>query len=182
MKKIILFFLSAQSIAFYGQPTIFIVRHSEKVSNWPHSINSFTPLSEEGIETSQKLADYFSGDKLSAIYSSKNTRTIHTAFYTARNQSLEIQINDACSDTSKIKDFLAYIGKKFDDEDTLLIVSHSNIIPYFLIKSGLTTDRYDEMNITKSHSGWLLTDYYGEVFIVEQGQMIRRYKFTKMVE
>jgi 2,3-bisphosphoglycerate-dependent phosphoglycerate mutase len=170
----ILFFISTS----YAQPTIYIVRHSEKFNQWPDSLKSFAPLNEKGIETSQKLADYFKDKKLAAIYSSEFNRTLHTAIYASKEKSVSITVNEACSDTSKISRFLSSLENQFDNDESVLIVSHSNIIPYFLIKLGLSKNEYDDMSFTKSKSGWLLTDYYGEIFIINEDRSINRERFT----
>ncbi|MFQ5629709.1 MAG: hypothetical protein ACE5I1_13170, partial [bacterium] len=51
--------------------------------------------------------------------------------------------------------------------DAILLVSHSNIVPYLLIKAGLPKYCYKKMDFT-DWNGWLLTDYYGDLFLVEQ--------------
>ncbi len=177
MKIFILTFLFLQSILLYAQPTIYLVRHSEKVNEWPDSLKSFAPLNKKGIETSQKLADYFSGKNLSAIFSSKFNRTLHTAFYLSSEKSVRIITDEACSDTSQITSFLKSLIDRFEDDESILIVSHSNIIPDFLIKLGLNKSSYEKMSFTKSKSGWWLADYYGEVFIIEKDKPIRREVF-----
>lgn len=154
---------------FYAQPKIYIVRHSEKIEDWQNNITDFQPLNSKGIETSQKLSKYFDKKNLSAIYSSPVTRTLQTAYNVSKSKKLKIEIEEACNDTSLLDSFINALNKKYKNDESVLIVSHSNIIPYFLIKLGLKREKFDEMKFTKSNN-WLLTDYYGEIFIIEQNK------------
>lgn len=164
-------------ISLDAQPTIYIVRHSEKVNDWPDKYHEFLPLSSDGISTSSELREYFNEIKLTAIFCSPTVRTIQTAHPTALDKGIEITINEACSDTSIISTFLKELNENYNDAHSFLIVSHSNIIPYFLIKSGLRNDEYEKMNFTKQGEWWL-TDYYGEIFVIKNGERIEREKFS----
>jgi len=156
-------------VQFYAQPKIYLVRHSEKIEDWQSDITNYQPLSSKGIETSQKLSKYFDKKNLSAIYSSPVTRTLQTAYTVSKNKKLKIEIAEACNDTSLLDSFINSLNKKYKNSEAVLIVSHSNIIPYFLIKLGLKKEKFDEMKFTKSNN-WLVTDYYGEIFIIEQNK------------
>ena len=79
----------------FAQPTIYIVRHAEKVDSWPDAHQAFQPLSSKGISTSDDLAIYFSEINLSAIYSSTTVRTMHTAHSTSLDKEIEITIHKA---------------------------------------------------------------------------------------
>lgn len=153
----------------YAQPKIYIVRHSEKIEDWQKDLTNFQPLNQKGIQTSENLAKYFNNKKLSAIYSSPVTRTLQTAYNVSKSKKLKIEIAEACNDTSLLNSFIKSLNKKYKADETILIVSHSNIIPYFLIKLGLKKEKFSEMNFTKDNN-WLLTDYYGEIFIIEQNK------------
>ncbi|OGU34421.1 MAG: hypothetical protein A2068_11700 [Ignavibacteria bacterium GWB2_35_6b] len=163
----------------YAQPKIYLVRHSEKIEDWQKDLTDFQPLNKKGIETSQRLAKYFYKINLSAIYSSPVTRTLQTVYNVSKDKKLKIEIAEACNDTSLLDSFINSLNKKFKKNESVLIVSHSNIIPYFLIKLGLKKEKFDEMKFTKSNN-WLVTDYYGEIFIIEQNknpQKIYKEKF-----
>lgn len=158
---------------FYAQPKIYLVRHSEKIEDWQKDLTDFQPLNQKGIETSQRLAKYFNKIKLSAIYCSPVTRTLQTAYNISKVKKLKIEIAEACNDTALLNSFINSLNKKFKKNESVLIVSHSNIIPYFLIKLGLKKEKFNEMNFTKDNN-WLLTDYYGEIFIIEQNKNSRK--------
>ena len=165
----VIFVLLFQAVHIIGQPKIYLVRHSEKIEDWQKNIEDFQPLSLKGIETSRRLAKYLTKINLSAVYSSPLTRTLQTAYYVSKREKLKLEIADACNDTSLINSFIKILNKTYSDKEAVLIVSHSNIIPYFLIKLGLKEKDYKKMNFTKDNNR-LLTDYYGEVFIVEQNK------------
>ncbi len=149
-----------------AQSKIYPVRHSEKLEGWETGLSNLQPLSEEGIKTSKRLADYFKDIPVDAIYSSNTTRTMQTAFYLCKQKNITINVAKASSDTSAINSFLNDLSKEFANDKSILIVTHSNIIPYFLIKSGLTEDKYSEMGFTKYYDWWV-TDFYGEIFVIE---------------
>ena len=130
-------------------------------------MSTFQPISEKGIKTSKRLAEYFKDVPIVAVYSSNKTRTMQTAFYLSLEKGINIEIAKASSDTSAINLFLNELGNKFGDDKPIVIVTHSNIIPYFLIKSGLTQDKYSEMGFTKYYSWWV-TEFYGELFVIEK--------------
>ena len=153
----------------YGQPTIYLVRHAEKLAKWPGGQSGhFQPLSTEGIARSKKLADRFEKGSLSAIYSSLTTRTLHTAFPLSQKLGVPMQIANACMDTSAIDGFLAEIRQKYTDNDAILMVSHSNIVPYLMVKAGLPGDCRKEMGISQSSpSSWLLISGYDNIWKIE---------------
>ena len=164
---VFVFLFSAAQIT--GQPKIYLVRHSEIIEDWQKDLKDFWPLNLKGIKTSEKLAEYFKNIELSAIYSSPCTRTLQTAYNVSKSKKTKIETAVACKDTSLLDSFINSLNKKFKKNESVLIVSHSNIIPYFLIKCGLKKEEYPQMNFTKKNN-WLLTDYYGEVFIIEQNK------------
>ena len=166
---LIIFVFLFSAVHNIGQPKIYLVRHSEKIEDWQKDLKDFQPLSLKGIETSERLAEYFKNIDLSAIYSSPYTRTLQTAYNVSKSKKKKIETVKACDDTSLLGSFINKLNKKFKRNESVLIVTHSNIIPYFLIKCGLKKEEYQKMNFTKENN-WLLTDYYGEVFIIEQNK------------
>lgn len=162
----VFYILIVSSFQIFGQPKIYLVRHSEKIENWQSNLTDYQPLNETGINTSKRLKKYFESINLTAVYSSALTRTLQTAYYISESKNLEIKIEKACSDTSFIGTFLDSLSKIYSSGSSVLIVSHSNIIPYFLIKLGLKKEKFDEFNFTINNNLWL-TDYYGEIFIID---------------
>lgn len=148
-------------------PKLYIIRHAEKLDGWPGGeASKFQPLSEKGLAAARRLADHFKPGQLTAIFSSATTRTLHTALPVAQKLGLQIQIASACADTAAIDSFLTALKQRYGPDDAVLLVSHSNIIPYLLIKAGLPKACYAKMDFTEWEGG-LLTDYYGELFSIE---------------
>lgn len=179
MKRFCLFVISALgfvSLAF-TQPTLYIVRHAEKLANWPEKeLGNFQPLSEEGVATAHRLAKHFETMKFAAIYSSSTTRSLHTAFPLAQKLGLPIDTALALRDTSAIAAFYVELSKKFTADQSILLVTHSNMIPYLLMKAGLAPACFDKMGIQQSmSSSWLVIEGYENVYRVERLGMRRQH-------
>lgn len=153
-----------------AQPTLYIVRHAEKVANWPGGeLDIFHPLSDAGVRRARRLADLFASGSLAAIYTSRTTRTIHTALPVAEKLGLQIEVAEACMDTSAIDTFYAQLRKRFAAGQAVLLVSHSNIIPYLLLRAGLPNSCREAMGITPSKSSrWLLIQGYDSVWKIDR--------------
>ncbi|MGH2567588.1 MAG: phosphoglycerate mutase family protein, partial [Bacteroidota bacterium] len=169
--KICVFFLIALSVCTTGfsQPTVYIVRHAEKLANWPEQEHGpFQPLSEEGVATARRLAQHFGTIPFAAIYSSPTTRSLHTGFPLSQQLNLPLLATDALRDTALIDSFYTELSQHFNVGQAVLLVTHSNIIPYLLIKAGLSRDCYDKMGIQSSMvSRWLVIEGYENIYRVE---------------
>lgn len=178
MKRLFWIVASALCIAAtaYPQPTLYIVRHAEKLANWPEKeLGDFQPLSETGVATAHRLAKHLASIKFAAIYSSSTTRALHTAFPIAQSLGLPIDTARALRDTSAIDLFFAELSRKFSADQAILLVSHSNIIPYLLIKAGLARECFDRMGIQPSMSStWLVIEGYENIYRVERLGMKRQ--------
>ncbi|MFQ5632917.1 MAG: histidine phosphatase family protein [bacterium] len=155
-----------------AQPIIYLVRHAEKLPDWPKgALSDFQPLSAEGILRARKLAALFQETSLKAIYSSLTTRTLHTAFPLSQKLHLPIKFAKACQDTAAIAAFLSDLAAQYADDDAVLLVSHSNIIPYLLLAMGLPADCHKEMGFTRSpHHSWIVVEGYDKIWKVEKNQ------------
>lgn len=152
------------STAAMAQPTIYIVRHAEAVETWPaDSLADSKPLSVEGLARSQKLAAQFKAKSLAAIYTSHTTRAGQTAQPLAQKLGLSIKFTDACVDTSlaTIDAFFKELERNYGDSDSVLLVTHSNIIPQMLVAAGLPTKCYKRMGFARTphYEGWLIEGY-----------------------
>ncbi len=152
------------------KPIVYLVRHAEKLADWPGgSLGEYQPLSAEGVERTEKLADYFENISLAAIYSSNTTRTVHTVFPLAENKELEITVADACKDTSAIAAFYQELNEKFGSEEAVLLVTHSNLIPYQLLQAGLPKECEVEMGLTHpTYTSWILIEGYDHIWKIDQ--------------
>lgn len=160
----------AIATAAVAQPTVIIVRHAEKVPEWlGDGLDQYHPLSEAGMMRAQKLAEQFEKGTLVAIYSSPTTRTLHTVQPLAHKLWLQVQVAEACWDTSAISTFFADLEKRHKPEETVLLVSHSNLIPYLLIKSGLPKSCWQDMGIiAPDDTGELMIEGYDNLWRVER--------------
>lgn len=153
-----------------AQPTLYIVRHAEKLGNWPDDdvLDAFQPLSAEGVARAQKLAEQFKPGNLAAIFCSRTTRTLQTALPLAQKLNLPIEAAEACMDTAAIASFYKNLTQRFGADKAVILVSHSNIIPYLLIKAGLGAACFQEMGIKPPDEGWLLIDGYENIWKIEK--------------
>lgn len=148
------------------EPTIYLVRHAEKLPGWPeNSIGDFWPLSREGVARAEKLANHFKDVQIAAVYSSPTTRTLHTAFAISQKKQIPITVADACKDTSAIDAFYKELNEKFRPNESVLLVTHSNLIPYLLIKAGLPKWCEEKMGLTRpAYTSWILIEGYDNLW------------------
>jgi len=153
----------------HAQPVVYIVRHAEKLPEWlGGEFDAHHPLSEVGMARAQKLAEQFEKGSLVAIYSSRTTRTLHTAMPLAQKLWLQAQIAEACWDSSAMTSFFAELKKKYKPNEAVLLVSHSNIIPHLLLKAGLPNECRKEMGIVApDDSGELMIEGYENIWRIE---------------
>jgi broad specificity phosphatase PhoE len=154
-----------------AQPTIYLVRHAEKLANWPgdDDLDAYQPLSAEGVVRAQKLAEQFKPGTIAAVFSSRTTRSLHTALPLAQKLKLPLEVADACADTAAISAFYKKLAQRFGPDQAVVLVSHSNIIPYLLLKAGLAPACLKEVGIAAaSPNSWLLVKGYGDIWRVEK--------------
>jgi len=168
----ILFILAviATTTPLSAQPTIYLVRHAEKLSAWHREeLDAYHPLSEAGVARAQKLAAQFEKESLSAIFSSSTTRTLHTTLPLAQKLGLTAQLSAECWDTTAIDSFYAELKKNFKTGQSVLLVSHSNLIPYLLMRAGLPKTCRQEMGFAlQPQEGWLVIEGYDNIWRVEK--------------
>lgn len=115
---------------------IYIVRHAEKQSG------TDPLLTDDGNKRAGDLMRTLKDKKISRIYVSEYRRTQNTA------DSLRIQFGidtvRALADTNCINLFNA-ITKNKDWTKSILIVSHSNIVPAIIYKLGITSFPQDNL-------------------------------------
>ena len=168
-----------------AQPTIYLVRHAEKLANWPEDddLDAYQPLSTEGIARAQKLAEQFKPGAIAAVFSSRTTRSLHTALPLAQKLMLTLEVADACADTATISAFYKTISQRFGPDKAVVLVSHSNIIPYLLIEAGLSPACFKETGIVASSpDSWLLIEGYDTIWRVEKWRIATKTceGFTRM--
>ncbi len=93
------------------------------------------------------MAARFKSGEVAAVYSSQTTRTLHTAWLIGRQVGAPVQVAQACADTAAIASFLLDLSRRFRPALTVVLVSHSNVIPHFLIKAGLAKECWPELGV-----------------------------------
>ncbi len=154
----------------WAQPAVYILRHAEKVPEWlGDDLDQYHPLSAAGMARAEKLATQFDKGSLVAIYSSPTTRTLHTVQPLAHKLWLQVQIAEACWDTSAMSVFFAELQRRYKPNEAVLLVSHSNHIPHLLIKAGLPKACWREMGIVApDDTGDLMIEGYDSIWKIEQ--------------
>ncbi|MDZ7363957.1 MAG: histidine phosphatase family protein [candidate division KSB1 bacterium] len=161
----------AAALPAQAQPTVYLVRHADKLAKWYDDdvLDDFHPLSAEGETRAKKLADQFASGTVAAIFSSRTTRALHTALPLSQKLSLPVEVAEACMDTAAIAGFYKRLSQRFKSGQAVVLVSHSNIIPYFLIKAGLAQSCFKEIGIKASSPGeWLLIEGYDNIWKIEK--------------
>lgn len=151
-----------------AQPTIYIVRHAEKVDTWPDGIlDAYHPLSTVGVARAESLATVFDKGSIAGIYSSRTTRTVHTALPLSQKLGLPIMEATACQDTSLILDFYGEIIRSYSTDQSVLLISHSDIIPHLMLKAGLPLDCWSEQGISGRPGKELLIAGYTGIWRID---------------
>lgn len=135
-----------------AQPKVYLVRHAEKLEGWFEAgeLDHFQPLSAEGIATAERVAQQFKSGEIAAIFSSATTRTLHTALAISQKVNAPVTLAKACADTALIVAFYAELKTRFKPDQAVVVVSHSNIIPWFLIKAGLARECWEPIGVLSS--------------------------------
>src|SRR5476651_1037627 len=81
---------------------IFLVRHGATILTAEDRFAGATdvPLSDEGREQANRLAQRLSGEKIAAVYASPLGRTVETASILARPHKLDVQTRDGLREIS----------------------------------------------------------------------------------
>lgn len=142
--------------------TLVMVRHAEKLEPWP-AADQMQPLSLEGSQRAQHLRDVLSDLEIKAVFTSNTTRTIATGLPTAVAHQLDPIVHPACGASDSLAIFLDFVMQQFDASDFILVVSHSNIIPKWLLEFGIDPIQMTDMGISydNRYNGYLVDGYDG---------------------
>lgn len=150
--------------------TLVMVRHAEKWEPWPAE-DRLQPLSADGIRRAERLADLFVETRFKAVFASNTTRAISTALPSAGEHGLPVRLLAAAADADSLDAFMRLVESEFDPSDTVLIVSHSNIIPKWLRAFGVNASTITEMGISYDNRyGGYLVDGYNGMWVVNLSQ------------
>ncbi len=146
--------------------TIWLVRHAEKVEDsetakWQF-LDALRPLTPEGTKRAEALATRLKDAGITAVYSSRTTRTISTALPLVLSApGIRLIPDDDTIEKDKQADFLAWLRKTHANDRAILIVGHSNTIPVLLAKFGAKPDCYERLGIQQTPQGLMIEGFEG---------------------
>jgi broad specificity phosphatase PhoE len=140
---------------------IFLVRHAEKVDDWPaaRDLDAFRPLNSAGVARAEALAARLKGESIAAIYSSRTTRSLATGEPLAKATAKPLTADDASTKPAEMDGFLTALREKHPADHAVLVVGHSNTIPELLVRLGAKPDCFQRLGIT-GQAGSLMTESY----------------------
>ncbi|MFY9825501.1 MAG: phosphoglycerate mutase family protein [Thermoanaerobaculia bacterium] len=147
---------------------IFLVRHAEKVDDWPEArdLDAFRPLTPAGEARAEALAVRLKGEGIATIYSSRTTRTLATGEPLAKAAGLPLVADDATTRPEEMEGFLTSLRQKHSADHAVLIVGHSNRIPELLMKLGAKPECFQRLGII-GQPGNLMTESYDGLWRVD---------------
>jgi broad specificity phosphatase PhoE len=156
----------ASAVPAAGLETVYLVRHAEKADPWPQAkeLDAFWPLSPAGNARAEALAGRLEKAGISAVYTSRTTRTLATAMpLVARNHipMSRLTADDASIHPEEMAGFIARLRETHAADAAVLIVGHSNTIPRLLVVLGAVPGCYARLGITDGPGGLLIEGYDG---------------------
>ena len=145
---------------------LYIVRHAEKQTPWPESLNTFQPLSAAGDHRAAGLAAAAKDFGLTAVYSSPTTRTVHTGMPTSEALGIPLEADPRSLGTAELKAFFDDLRTRHGDDRAVLIVAHSNTIPQLLRHLGADPSCDDALGI-RDAGEYELIDGYDGLWVVD---------------
>jgi broad specificity phosphatase PhoE len=147
---------------------IFLVRHAEKVDDWPaaRDLDAFRPLTAAGAARAEALAVRLKGEGIAAIYSSRTTRSLATGEPLAKAAGKPLTADDASTKPAEMDGFLTALREKHPTDRAVLIVGHSNTVPELLVRLGAKAECFQRLGIT-GQAGSLMTESYDGVWRVD---------------
>ena len=127
--------------------TYFLIRHAEKDRS--DSENKNPDLTKQGKQRALKWSELLAGYGIEAVYSTEYNRTLQTAQPTATKLGLEIK---------KYHPFKLDFEKFLEETrgKSVLIVGHSNTIPFFTNKL-IGQDKFQQMEDNDNSSLFIVT-------------------------
>lgn len=146
-----------------GLDTVWLVRHAEKADAWPadRDLDALQPLSREGTARAESLADRLKDAGITAIYTSRTTRTLSTALPLAARNKIPLTADDATTRPSEIPPFLARLRERHTGDRAILLVGHSNTVPHLLVALGASPECFAKLGIKETPDGLMIEGYEG---------------------
>ncbi|HEX3129978.1 MAG TPA: phosphoglycerate mutase family protein [Thermoanaerobaculia bacterium] len=159
-------FLLVVALPAVGLVTVYLVRHAEKADPWVQDkdLDAFWPLSPAGTVRAEALAGRLEKTGITAIYTSRTTRTLATAMPLVARLRVPVTADEASIHAADMPGFLARLREKHAGDAAVLIVGHSNTIPRLLVLLGAGPECYARLGIIvdgDSKDGLLIEGYEG---------------------
>lgn len=152
---------------------VFLVRHAEKQDDWPPAseISALQPLSAKGLRRAERLAARFADVPLVAVVASPATRTMHTALFPARAHDLEFTVEPRTIERAQIASLLDAWAAEHPGPGAVLVVGHSNTIPWFFEAVGVDAACHDRLGVTAASYGPAteIYDAFWEIDLAAEG-------------
>lgn len=150
--------------------TIYLVRHAEKVAGWPDGpgLDPLHPLSAVGMDRADQIAARLAEAPLVAVYATPTTRTLHTALVSADVHGLAPIPQPRLAVREQIEGWIEEVRARFDGEGAVLVVGHSNTIPWFFEAVGADATCFDRLGVTEEPYG-LATAFYDGLWEIDLG-------------
>jgi phosphohistidine phosphatase SixA len=143
---------------------IYVVRHAETVEGWPHEgdLDRYRPLDAAGTARAQRWAERLADAGIAAVYASPTTRALATGFPLARQQQCPLVASEDTIDRSKITAFLQALRIRHATDVAVLIVGHSNTVPWILAAAGADELCFEHLGVFADATyDWLVKGYDG---------------------
>lgn len=153
--------------------TLYVVRHAEKQAGWPvhRELAALQPLSDGGMRTAAQIASRLRGAKIVAVYASPTTRTLHTGLFTAQTHECALTADERTVDRSEIAAWIEGLKAEHPGPGAVLVVGHSNTVPWFFEAMGAGTGCDDVLGVTEQSYGRATEGHesYWEIDLDAQG-------------
>jgi len=147
---------------------LYIVRHAERVDDWPAApdLDAFRSLAPAGVARAEALAVRLRKEGIAAAYTSRTTRTIATAEPLAKATKIPIVADDASTRPGEMAAFLSALRQKHAGDRAVLVVGHGNTIPGLLEHLGAKPECFERLGISEK-SGSPMTESYDGLWRVD---------------
>lgn len=151
--------------------TVYLVRHAERVEEWPRELDAYRPLTPAGAARAESLADRLKDAGIAAVYTSVTTRTMATGMPLAVRTKVPLRADDKTTQPGEMAPFLARLRETHAADRAVLLVGHSNTVPQLLIHLGAKPDCYARLGIQETADGPMIEGYEGmwKVDLKKQG-------------
>ncbi len=142
---------------------IWIVRHAEKETTWPadRALAALQPLNAEGLARAQRWASRLANANLAAVYASPTTRCLHTGLAIADVAGCPLRSAAESVQREQLHDWFEELRERHANDQAILVVGHSNTIPWLLEALGADEDCQQRLGVRPHDWGPGIEGYDG---------------------